>query len=518
MRLVGLVVLLGVVGAPQASRAEVESATLRYFNRDIAVLRAPLLGAPPAQRVAAAEVRLEATVNETAGAEVTLSTVDLGRAVLLNGRLIFFIQPGDVDPEAGLDLDASALAAADRLRDALAQSAEQRHSDSLVRSSLMAGGALLVYLLIAGALIWLRTRVVGALERLLGSRAGPLRVGSLGIIRWKNLNLIVSGLVRALSGFLLLALGVQWLALALRQYPYARPWGERLQGLIGKLVGRGLELALQALPDLVVVVLIVWVARWSTGVSTSLFRQAQAGRLSSSWLTPETAAITNQLVSVAIWLFALVMAYPYLPGSQSEAFKGLTVLVGVMASLGASSTVGQAASGLILIYTRAFSVGDQVRIGESAGTVTAIGMFTTRLRTMQGEELVIPNAKVLAATTKNYRLHGARVRLEVTVTIGYDTPWRQVQALLLEGVKRTGELLADEEAEVLIISLDDFYVSYRLLASGPATQPRDAVLAVLRRNVLDAFTAAQVQIMSPHYRADPATPKVAPLEAPGDPT
>jgi small-conductance mechanosensitive channel len=361
--------------------------------------------------------------------------------------------------------------------------------------------------------VWLRNRILGVVDRILGARAEPLRIGTFGLIRFETLNLLASGLVRALTGLLQLALGVQWLALALRQFPYSRPWGERLQGLIGSLLARGVELAIQTLPDLVVVVLIVWLARWATGFTASLFTQVQAGRVNTSWLTPETAVITNQLVSVAIWLFALVMAYPYLPGSQSEAFKGVTVLLGLMATLGSSSTIGQAASGLILIYTRAFSVGDQVLIGQSAGTVTTIGMFTTRLRTMQGEELVVPNSAVLAATTRNYTLPGARVRLEVTVTIGYDTPWKQVQALLLEGVRRTGDLLADQEAEVLVTGLDDFYVSYRLIAAGPSSRPREAVLAVLRRNVLDAFNAAQVQIMSPHYMLDPAAPKVAPVEA-----
>ena len=146
-------------------------------------------------------------------------------------------------------------------------------------------------------------------------------------------------------------------------------------------------------------------------------------------------------------MFALVMAYPYLPGADSEAFKGMSVLVGLMVTIGGSSVVGQAASGLMLMYSRTLRVGEYVRISDQEGTVTEMGAFTTRMRTGLGEELTLPNSLVLGTVTKNYSraVKGRGFVLDTTLTIGYDTPWRQVEAMLLEAARRTPGVL-DEPA------------------------------------------------------------------------
>jgi len=208
------------------------------------------------------------------------------------------------------------------------------------------------------------------------------------------------------------------------------------------------------------------------------------------------------------------MAYPYLPGSDSDAFKGVSVLVGVMITLGGSSLIGQGASGLILMYSRTLRVGEYVRISDQEGTVTEMGAFTTKIRTGLGEEVTVPNAVVLGTTTKNYSraVKGAGYVLDTVVTIGYDTPWRQVQSLLLAAASRTEGVLPDPEPRVFQTALSDFYVEYRLVTQAvpELPRPRAEVLSALHANVLDVFNEAGVQIMSPHYLADPAEPKVAP--------
>jgi len=220
---------------------------------------------------------------------------------------------------------------------------------------------------------------------------------------------------------------------------------------------------------------------------------------------------------VVIWLFCLAMAYPYLPGSDTEAFKGLSVLVGLMLSMGASSLVGQAASGLILTYGRAFRKGDFVRIADNEGTVTEMGIFTTRIRTGLGEELTVSNASILSSTTRNYSrsTKGSGFILDTTVSIGYDTPWRQVHAMLLEASRRTQGIRQDPAPMIFQTQLADWYPVYRLVCQaipeGPA--PRAILLSNLHANIQDVFNEHGVAIMSPHYMADSTHPKtVAPAD------
>jgi small-conductance mechanosensitive channel len=208
------------------------------------------------------------------------------------------------------------------------------------------------------------------------------------------------------------------------------------------------------------------------------------------------------------------MAYPYLPGSHTEAFRGLSVLVGLMISLGASNLVGQAASGLILIYSRTLKPGEFVKIADTQGTVTELGMFATRVETGLGEEVVLPNSFVLSNTTRNYSrsIAGEGYILDVTVTIGYGTPWRQVHAMLLEAARRTGGVLENPAPFVIQTALSDFYVEYRLVAYAGPTAPakRARAMSDLHANVQDVFNEYGVQIMSPHYLIDPSEPQVVP--------
>jgi small-conductance mechanosensitive channel len=215
-------------------------------------------------------------------------------------------------------------------------------------------------------------------------------------------------------------------------------------------------------------------------------------------------------------VFALAVAYPYLPGAQTEAFKGLSVLIGLMVSLGGASVLGQAFSGMILMYTRTFKRGDYVRVGDNEGTVTDLGMFSTRIRTGLGDEITLSNSTVLASTTRNYShtVRGTGCVLDAVVTIGYGTPWRQVEAMLLEAARRTDDVATDPAPIVRQTALSDYYVEYRLVAYTPLElpAPRAEVLSRLHGHIQDVFNEHGVQIMSPHYVLDPKAPQVVPKD------
>lgn len=483
-------------------------ARLEFFNRTVFVFRAPLMGMSPADREQATQLRLKTIITETEGAQVELRPVDAGLSVALNGRLAFYVLPADVDPESGLTHTQTAEQAAAKLLEAVQQSQAQKNQGQLVSAMTTSAVGLLVLVLVLAVVGALRRRALKVLEGH-ADRGEWVSVRSLKLVRRRTLFAAAQWVMRLAALAVLVVGTVQWLALTLTQFPFTRPWGLQLASSLREVA---VDLMLQvvvALPDLVIVAGIGWLTWAALRGTRFLFAQLDERHWLGTSFTTHMAIVTRKLISTLLVLLALVMAYPYLPGSHTEAFKGLSVLVGLMVSLGGSNTIGQAAAGLILIYSRAFALGDQLEVAGQRGTVVDIGLFATRLTTAQGEEVVIPNATLLSNSVRNYTRADA-LRLEVVLTIGYDVPRKQVEGLMLEGARRTGALLTEPAPRVRVTGLDDFYVRYRLDATAAATHQRDAVLNELHAHVLDAFNEAQVQIMSPHYVADPATPKLAP--------
>ena len=198
--------------------------------------------------------------------------------------------------------------------------------------------------------------------------------------------------------------------------------------------------------------------------------------------------------------------------------------MGLVASLGSTALVGQAASGLVLIYSRAFRPGDYVRIGDTEGTVLSLGMLSTKIRTIKQEEVTIPNAGLIGATLKNYSRMAGRegVILYTSVTIGYNAPWRQVHEMMMMAADRTAGLKKEPRPFVLQTALSDFYVEYQINAYLEEPQKRIPTLASLHAHIQDAFNEYGVQIMSPHYVFDPTekvwVPKEKWFEPPAKPT
>ena len=382
------------------------------------------------------------------------------------------------------------------------------------------GATLLAWSLLQGVL-WLRRRLQLWLQVELHERKGVL-AHYLDLAR-SGVQLVVNALAWAL-GFLL---ADAWVTFVLRQFELTRPWGERSTAWMLELGGRFFDGITGAVPGLIVAALIFVIARVLSRANAAFLRRVERGETRVSWLDADTVVPTRRLGDVVIWLFALAMAYPYLPGANSEAFKGVSVLAGLMLSLGASSVVGQAMSGLSLMYSRALRVGEYVKIGDTEGTVVQLGVFATRIHTGMGEEVSLPNNVIFGQPVRNFSrlVQDGRFVLHTAVTIGYSTPWRQVHALLLEAARRTPGVAQTPAPYVVQTALSDFYVEYRLCAQSnqAAAQRRVEAMSALHGHVLDVFNENGVQIMSPHYMADPAAPQVVPggdlwaAPSPGEP-
>lgn len=497
--------------APAQPAAEAE-ARVSVFNRPIAVFRAPFLGLAPAERARRTERGIDELLARGGPGVVSVQEVPQGRMVTIDGAMALVLTPEDADPIRGETLDAVSRFAVVALARAIEETREARDRRRLLQAAALAGVATVVYLLLAWGVLRVRR---GASRRLAAWADRRTERSALWQpVRVQSLVLLV---LRLASWVLLAALTYQWLVYVLQLFPRTRAAGEQLGAFvlgIGERIGGGV---LQSLPDLAVALAIFLLARLVIGLLAPGFDRAEQGH-AVGWMDRDLARPTRRIVNLAVWLFAVVMAYPYLPGSESEAFKGMSVLVGLMITLGGSSLVGQAASGMILMYSRTLRVGEYVRIGESEGTVVEVGTFTTRIRTGLGEEITLPNALVMGERVCNYSraTQGRGYVIDTTVTIGYDTPWRQVESLLLEALRRTPGVLSEPAPRVLQRALSDFYVEYRAVGQAIPETPRARaeVLHVLHANIQDVFNEHGVQIMSPHYLGDPAEAKVVPGDHP----
>jgi small-conductance mechanosensitive channel len=287
----------------------------------------------------------------------------------------------------------------------------------------------------------------------------------------------------------------------------------------GQLLGIVGDMALSianAIPGLLLVIVILLIARLIIRLASLFFDRIARGKISMGGLDADTVVPTRRIFQFVVWAFAAALAYPYLPGSDTDAFKGVSVLFGLAVSIGASSLVGQAVSGLILTYTRAFRPGEYVRIGDTEGTVVAMGAFATRVRTGLGDEVLVPNTLGLQNSTQNFSraAAGGGFVVNTRVAIGYSTPWRQVHALLEEAARRTAGIDRDPEPYVRQTALADFYVEYRLIAHSLIDDPAERIkmLSALYANIQDVFNEHGVQILSPHYMTDPAESQVVTKE------
>jgi len=500
-----LLALAGEAPPPAAS------STLYFANRQIFTFHGVSAGITPGERVATARARLDETPVRGPMPAVEVRSMNLGderaEAVLVGSRYIFHVAESDLVPGSGETPAEIATKAAQALREALLADRAQRSPKVLIRSLILAG----VGTLIAAGLLWLfvrgRRMAVAGIARF--SRTRTFRTS--GVDFAPILRSSIRAALFIVFWALVLSLVEIWLTYVLSLFPLTKPWGDALLGsVLGLLarVGRGL---VAAIPDLLTAAVILLIGRAAAGFVSGVVRRVEEGTGTLPGVYPETAGATRRLLVGLVWLITIAAAYPYLPGSGSDAFKGMSLIVGLGLSLGSSGIVAQAMSGLVVIYSRALSRGDCVRIGEIEGVVTEVNLLSTRVITIQGEEVTFPNTVVVGGAVKNFgrSRHGQGAIVSSKVSIGYDAPWRQVHALLLGAAKQTSGLRTDPSPYVLQRSLDDFYVQYELVAWVDNPVDRPVVASVLHACIQDAFNAARLQIMSPHYVLQPRNPVLA---------
>lgn len=492
-------------------------AELRLHQRRIVVLRATLLGDTPADRVRLAHIALTTALQAGGPGVVTQTALPDAVRFELDGTTLFFLVPGDIArPRPESLLAVSALDVEQQLRKAVAEYREANDPQQWARGAGMAVVATVLMLGLVRLVFLGRRKLRMKLDAALHSGSQPRGSTTVLVTYVEQAGSALRALLTGSAWLLVLLVLDAWATFVLHQFAYTRPWGERSTAWLLDVLQQFALAMVGAVPGLLVAGLIFALARLVSRATQGLLQRVERGDAQLSWLDADTAVPTRRLAAVAIWLFALAMAYPYLPGANSEAFKGVTVLAGLMLSLGASSVVGQALSGLSLMYSRSLRVGEYVKVGETEGTVVSQGMFTTKIHTGMGEEVSLPNTVIFSQPIRNFSrlVQDGHFMMHTSVTIGYATPWRQVHAMLLEAARRTPGVAAQPAPYVVQTALSDFYIEYRLCAQSNKNAPSRRIEAInqLHSHVLDVFNENGVQIMSPHYRSDPIEPQVVPPE------
>jgi len=488
-----------------------EPVSLTVWNRTIIEFRAPIGFASVEDRAQRAVERIGRLPDEALTMPIEAKPAKVGELsgvmIYAGPHFLFAIADQDLDASSGDSMVEVSQQAMERVRELFAARMAAQQGPALLHSLLLSVAStiglvvalFLVVYLRRRSTTWLHPGLFASLPTIAGMdvRGGALNLAH-GLMR---LPFIATGLTLIYG----------WLTLVLGLFPYTKPWADTLGGWLAGLMLTLFHGLVGALPGLVVVLIIVLLTRVATRSLTAFFTGVEEGRFQVGWMEPETARASRRIAVVLLWLFAIIISYPYLPGSSSEAFKGISVFAGLILTLGSSGMVSQVMSGLVVVYARSMRQGDIVQVNGVIGTVVDLGVLATKVRTANHEEVSIPNSVLVGSSVTNFSRHDADgMVIHATVSIGYDTPWRQVHALLIQAATRTPGIRAAPEPMVVQKALDDFYVAYELRARLVLATERFRVQSALFASIQDVFNEHGVQIMSPHFVAQPSQPVLAP--------
>ncbi|MBP0593384.1 mechanosensitive ion channel family protein [Paraburkholderia sp. LEh10] len=401
-----------------------------------------------------------------------------------------------------------------RIQRAIDEYRQSRRGDALRKAGLYGAGATALLALVIAVLLVLNRWLDKVLSQRLKGRVHAVGIQSFEILRSETIWKAFHGLMLVAGVATIIVSAYAYLHYVLALFPWTRSISNGLFDLaaggvehMGRSVGA-------SIPDILILAVIYFLSQFVLRRLRNFFDAMAQKRVTFAQFEPEWALPTYKLVRVLILAFALIIAYPYIPGSESAAFKGISIFIGLVLSLGSSTAISNLIAGYLMTYRRVFKVGDRVKVGDVTGEVIAIRLQVTHLRTVKNEEVTIPNSQILNGDVTNFSsMAGTRgLIVHTTVGIGYETPWRQVEAMLRVAAERTSRVLREPQPFILLNKLGDFAVTYELNVYVREPHMIAQIYADLHRHILDVFNEYGVQIMTPAYEGDPDEPKVVPRE------
>ena len=386
------------------------------------------------------------------------------------------------------------------------RAAIEAHNEAFSFRSLLFGAfyAVLATAVLLGILFlyhYLFPRIYAKIRAWSGTRIRSIQFQSLELLNAERIVALFIGLVRWFRILTTALFVYSYLLFVLSLFPWTHGIAAAIIGYILDPLRRFAAAVVDFLPDLFFLIVIAFITRYVVKIARFFFNEVEKGRVVLPGFYVDWAGPTFKIVRFFIIAFAVTVAFPFIPGSKSEAFKGVSIFLGVLFSLGSTSTISNVMAGLSITYMRAFKIGDRVRIGDTVGDVIDQSLLVTHLRTIKNEDVTVPNAMVLNTHIVNYsaRAREGGLILHTAVTIGYDAPWRTIHELLMEAARKTPCILVTPAPFVLQTALNDFYVTYELNAYTDDPQQMGNTYSSLHRYIQDTFNEAGVEIMSPHY-------------------
>ncbi len=394
---------------------------------------------------------------------------------------------------------------------------QYRHerSPAVIKANMIKAGLALALLLIClFFFVWIFRRLNEGFKNRIKNRIDKLENVSFKLIQSDQLLRILHLLYQVVKMIIIAVITISFIDYILSLFPWTKAISVYLLELVLDPIKSMATGFIDYLPSLIFLIFIFLATRYFLKLFRLFFTGIANQGIAIHNVDPEWAMPTYDLVKLLIIVFAVVVAFPYIPGSSSSAFQGISVFLGILFSLGSSSFVANVIAGYSMTYRRAFKNGDRIQVNDYSGFVEEQSLMVTRLRSVKNEEIVIPNSVMLNSSVINYSIRAREkgIILHTTVGIGYETPWRQVDAMLKLAADRTPGLLKDPAKKKKKKELGDFCITYEINAYCNDAINMYTFYTQLHENILDIFNENNVQIMTPAYEGDPETPKVVPKD------
>ena len=390
-----------------------------------------------------------------------------------------------------------------KIQVAIAQYRQDRKPEQLLKNIIYTVIASFAFLIISFAVIKISGKLFPFIRRLIESLTPGIQIGNVEIISSSNISFFWLRVLRIIRLLVLFLLLFNYATFVLRLFPWTRVFGESILGYFSQSLELVLSSIGQYLPNAFIIAIIIFITYYLIGLIKPFFTAIERGNLVIPGFYTDWAKPTYNILLVIIIAIAAIVAFPYLPGFDSPAFRGVSVFLGLLLSLGSTSAIANVIGGIILIYTRAFRIGDHIQVGDVIGDLIEKNFLVIRICTPTNKIITIPNSSLLSSNVINFSISSRELNknliIQTTITLGYDLPWRKAHKTLIEAALETEHILKEPAPFVLQTSLDNFYISYQLNAYTNQPNLMVIIYSELHQNIQDKCNEAGIEILSPSY-------------------
>ena len=490
--------------APKPEAVKAPAYPVVLGNEVLFYVRAPIKAYGPEERAKAASERVTKLAEDLYLRPESISVSDdvVTTDLVAGDRIVMSLTDLDAQAE-GLGRTRQELAKehAEKLRTGIEKYRRDFSRKSILLGVLYSVIATIFLLAILFFIRRLEARADAFIAARIAARIHAIHIQSFEILQAERLRALLVGGMKFAKVLIVLVILYSYIQTVLAFFPWTRGFASELIGYVFSpltIMGKAI---LAEIPKLFFLAILIVITRYLLKLLRLFFAGIENRTVVISGFDADWAKPTYKIVRILVVAFAAVVAFPYIPGSDSPAFKGVSIFLGVLFSLGSSSAISNVVAGLTMTYRRAYKIGDRVGIGEFRGDVTEIRLLVTHLRTPKNEEVILPNSLILNTYVINYSTEARKqgLILHTSVTIGYGAPWRKVHELLISAALETESILKEPPPFVEQTALNDFYVTYEINAYTDNPHRMRQTYSELHQNIQDKFNEGGVEIMSPHY-------------------